>query len=89
MKLLTRRQQCIIDSNRQINPVFIDHTQPNDPTPRARLLPETQAQSETQGENYFNVCSYSNRRLFTHIRSTMTRNVPDRDIEEQTNINST
>ena len=89
MKLLTRRQQCIIDSNRQINPVFIDHNPPNDPKPRARLIPETQAQSETQGGNYFNVCSYSNMRLFTDIRSTMNRNITDRDIEEQTNINST
>ena len=89
MKLLIHCQQCIVDSNRQLNPVFIDPNPINDPTPRARLIPETQAQSETQGGNYFNFCSYSKRRLFTHIRSTMNRNILDRDIEEQKNINST
>ena len=79
MKLLTHRQQCIADTNRPRNPAITDG-----PEWQARLeareqgLPVQEANvAAAQGNNFINVCSYANRRLFTHIRASMQRNIAD------------
>ena len=79
MKLLTHRQQCVANSNRQLNAPIIDG-----PGWQDRLQAGNQSVAEpdgniatAQGNNFINVCSYVNRRLFTHIRASMQRNIAE------------
>ena len=81
MKLLTHRQQCIVDMNRPRNPRIADG-----PGWQARLEARDEGLSveeanvaTAQGNNFINVCSYANRHLFTHIRASMQRNIADND----------
>ena len=79
MKLLTHRQQCITVSNRPMNPCIAD--EPGmlatlDGHDQALIVQEANF-AAAQGNNFMNVCSYANRRLFTHVRATMQRNTAD------------
>ena len=77
MKLLTHSQHHIADMNRPSNQPNID-----------LLWTQAQLQAHNQGfrnlvcnietergNNFMNVCSYANHRLFTHIRASMQRNI--------------
>ena len=86
MKLLTHRQQCIAGINRTRNPTIADGT-----GWQSRLQARNQALSEPEdnvatayGNNFINVCLYANRRLFTHIRASMQRNITDNDEQMNT-----
>ena len=80
MKLLTHRQQCIVDFKGRYgdNVSVVDG-----PGWQGRLEARAQ-ESQVQGgnndvavqsNNYINVCSYANSRLFSHIRTSMQRNI--------------
>ena len=82
MKLLTHSQQKIADYNGRFDGASII----DGPGWQDRLHARNQAAAQTEanvaqanGDNFINVCSYANRRLFTHIRASIQRNISDND----------
>ena len=77
MKLLTHRQQKIADYNRRFDGASII----DGPGWQARARETSQVPPQTTNtsperlcNNFVNICLYANRRLFTHIRTSLNRN---------------
>ena len=80
--VLTHKQQNIADYNGIFDVLSIVYG----PGWQNRLHARTQAAAQSEANvaqansnNFINICSYANRRLFTHIREIIQRNIADND----------
>lgn len=84
MKLLTHRQQVIAHANRTLDPpVNLEQLRQERRLNTGAINNPENVTTPRPNQNYVNVCSYANKKLFSHIRTSFNRNTTSAESNEE------